>query len=149
METTILTQTLLTGNPLHKSFTYTKTPLADILSAPSHSPFETLLSPPPSRDRSQSSKHTTNSPIAKILVIDCTDPIFTISNAIKSATSLHSASAEAAHKQHAGSDTEMLARALCAERGWNALISRRGRGCLACSIREASALAWRVVLRFA
>jgi hypothetical protein len=43
----------------------------------------------------------------------------------------------------------MLARALCAERGWNALISRKGRGCLSCAIREAGALGWRVVLRFA
>ena len=43
----------------------------------------------------------------------------------------------------------MLAIALCSERGWNALISRRRRGRLSCSVREASALGWRVVLRFA
>jgi hypothetical protein len=48
-----------------------------------------------------------------------------------------------------GSDLEMLARAVCAERGWNALISRRGRGCLACAVREAGALGWRVVVRVA
>lgn len=48
-----------------------------------------------------------------------------------------------------GSDLEMLARAICAERGWNALISRRGRGCLACAIREAGSLGWRVVVRAA
>ena len=48
-----------------------------------------------------------------------------------------------------GSDLEMLARAVCAERGWNALVSRRGRGCLACAVREAGALGWRVVLRVA
>ncbi|KIH91513.1 hypothetical protein SPBR_01260 [Sporothrix brasiliensis 5110] len=46
-----------------------------------------------------------------------------------------------------GSDMEMLVRALCAERGWNALVSRRRRGCLACAIREAGALGWRVVIR--
>ncbi|KAG6367296.1 hypothetical protein INS49_001483 [Diaporthe citri] len=46
-----------------------------------------------------------------------------------------------------GSDMEILVRALCAERGWNALISRRRRGCLACAIREAGALGWRVVIR--
>lgn len=46
-----------------------------------------------------------------------------------------------------GSDMEMLARALCAERGWNALISRKRRGCLACAIREAGAVGWRVVVR--
>lgn len=48
-----------------------------------------------------------------------------------------------------GSDLEMLARAVCAERGWNALISRKGRGCLACAIREAGSLGWRVVVRIA
>lgn len=56
---------------------------------------------------------------------------------------------------------EMLARAWCAENGFNALISRRhnkatgpggavndNRGCcIACSVREARALGWRIVLR--
>jgi hypothetical protein len=46
-----------------------------------------------------------------------------------------------------GSDMEVLVRALCAEKGWNALISRRRRGCLACAIREAGALAWKVIIR--
>ncbi|KUI74542.1 hypothetical protein VM1G_10176 [Cytospora mali] len=46
-----------------------------------------------------------------------------------------------------GGDMEILVRAICAERGWNALISRRRRGCLACAIREAGALGWRVVIR--
>jgi len=53
-----------------------------------------------------------------------------------------------AHKEY-GSDLEMLGRALCAERGWDALVSRRGRGCLACAVREAGALGWRVILRVA
>lgn len=51
-------------------------------------------------------------------------------------------------KHSFGNDTEMLARALCSDRGWDALISRRGRGCLACAVREAAALRWRVILRF-
>ncbi|KAH6630237.1 hypothetical protein B0J18DRAFT_362884 [Chaetomium sp. MPI-SDFR-AT-0129] len=46
-----------------------------------------------------------------------------------------------------GSDMEILVRALCAEKGWNALISRRRRGCLGCAIREAGALGWKVVIR--
>ncbi|KAI1077038.1 hypothetical protein F5B20DRAFT_553894 [Whalleya microplaca] len=46
-----------------------------------------------------------------------------------------------------GSDVELLVRALCAERGWNAVISRRRRGCLACAIREAGALGWHVIVR--
>lgn len=43
----------------------------------------------------------------------------------------------------------MMGRALCAERGWNALVSRRGRGCVGCAVREAGALGWGVVLRVA
>lgn len=50
-------------------------------------------------------------------------------------------------KKEFGSDAEMLVRALCAERGWNALVSRKGRGCLACAIREAGAIGWGVVIR--
>lgn len=44
---------------------------------------------------------------------------------------------------------EMLARAWCAEKGVNAIISRKGRGCVACAVREAGALGpgWGVVLR--
>ncbi|KAH7409625.1 hypothetical protein BKA64DRAFT_742685 [Cadophora sp. MPI-SDFR-AT-0126] len=53
-----------------------------------------------------------------------------------------------AHREY-GSDLEMLGRALCAERGWDAVVSRRGRGCLACAVREVGALGWRVVLRVA
>ena len=53
-----------------------------------------------------------------------------------------------AHKEY-GSDLEMLGRALCAERGWDAVVSRRGRGCLACAVREVGSLGWRVVLRVA
>ncbi|KAI6340833.1 hypothetical protein MCOR30_002378 [Pyricularia oryzae] len=58
------------------------------------------------------------------------------------------------HKMHSetrrrqfGSDMEILIRALCAEKGWNALVSRRRRGCLACAIREAGALGWKVIIR--
>ncbi|EFW99160.1 hypothetical protein CMQ_5581 [Grosmannia clavigera kw1407] len=46
-----------------------------------------------------------------------------------------------------GSDMEIMVRAFCAEKGWNALVSRRRRGCLACAIREAGALGWKVVIR--
>jgi len=46
-----------------------------------------------------------------------------------------------------GSDVEILGRALCSERGWNALVSRKRRGCLSCAIREAGAVGWRVILR--
>ncbi|KAK3393098.1 hypothetical protein B0H63DRAFT_530741 [Podospora didyma] len=46
-----------------------------------------------------------------------------------------------------GSDAEILIRSFCAEKGWNALISRRRRGCLSCAIREAGALGWKVIIR--
>ncbi|KAI0397712.1 hypothetical protein F5Y17DRAFT_321708 [Xylariaceae sp. FL0594] len=46
-----------------------------------------------------------------------------------------------------GSDLEILVRAYCASKGWNAIVSRRRRACLACAIREAGALGWRVVIR--
>ncbi|KAI4863370.1 hypothetical protein F4820DRAFT_375754 [Hypoxylon rubiginosum] len=51
------------------------------------------------------------------------------------------------HRRQFGSDLEILVRALCAEKGWNAIISRRRRGCLSCAIREAGALGWKVVIR--
>ena len=50
-------------------------------------------------------------------------------------------------RRRLGSDMEVFVRAFCAERGWNAVISRRRRGCLACAIREAGALGWKVVVR--
>ncbi|KAI1427411.1 hypothetical protein F5Y12DRAFT_171091 [Xylaria sp. FL1777] len=52
-----------------------------------------------------------------------------------------------ARRRKFGSDLEVLVRALCAEKGWNAIISRRRRACLACAIREAGALGWRVIIR--
>ncbi|RKF56142.1 putative helicase-like protein [Erysiphe neolycopersici] len=121
------------GHPLHKAFTYTKLPLSHILSIPLKTSFAALLTPPTSPNHSQSSLHTTSSNIPKILVIDCIDQdsedgidIFRSENSY---------------------DKELLARAICAERGWNALISRRNRCCLACSIREASALGVPVIIR--
>lgn len=134
------------GHPLHKGFTYTKVPLSTILSLPSTLPFDSLLSPPQSPlEANLSTMHTTNSTIPKVLVIDCTDSTMTAFPIRPSP----SPQTPHPHKHRFGSDMEILARALCAERGWNALISRKGRGCLACAVREAGALGWRVILRFA
>lgn len=150
------------GHPLHKAFTYTKIPLSSLLTTSSSTPFVSLLSPPVSPFVSQnpiqspstsmfneihSSTHTTSSSIPKVLVIDCTDSTM-------SATAFPQRPMPNPHAPHPnrrafGSDLEVLARAVCAERGWNALVSRRGRGCLACAVREAGALGWRVVLRVA
>lgn len=112
------------GHPLHKAFTYTKLPLSHVLSIPLRTSFATLLTPPTSPTLSQSSLHTTSSNIPKILVIDCTDQ--------------DSEDAIDIFRNENSYDKELLARAICAERGWNAVISRKNRCCLACSIREAS-----------
>lgn len=69
-------------------------------------------------------------------------------DARKESHTLNTVREKKAHKEY-GSDLEMLGRALCAERGWDAVVSRRGRGCLACAVREVGALGWRVVLRVA
>ncbi|CAD6503641.1 BgTH12-03300 [Blumeria graminis f. sp. triticale] len=123
------------GHPLHKAYTYTKIPLSHLLGTHSSARFSSLLTVPVSSDPSQSSLHTTSSSIPRVLVIDCTE------QQLRPRSSLDG--------DGYGSHVEMIARAICAERGWNALVSRRGRGCLACSIREAGALGWRVIIRVA
>ncbi|CZR51615.1 uncharacterized protein PAC_01492 [Phialocephala subalpina] len=150
------------GHPLHKAFTYTKIPLSSLLSLPASTPFSSLLSSslsPPSTSRAQSpipspfdqtihsTTHTTSSTIPKVLVIDCTDQTMDLSAFPQ--RPMPSPHAPHPKRRGFGSDLEALARGVCAERGWNALVSRRGRGCLGCAIREAGALGWRVVLRVA
>ncbi|KAG9237050.1 hypothetical protein BJ875DRAFT_184516 [Amylocarpus encephaloides] len=132
-----------TGHLLHKAFTYTRIHILDLLFTSTSTPFSVLLSPPQSPDPTQSSTHTTSSSIRKVLVIDCTD-----STSPKYPPS-RLPSPQPGHKHSFGSDLEMLARALCAERGWNALVSRKGRSCVACAVREVGALGWKAVLRLA
>ncbi|RDL37019.1 Uncharacterized protein BP5553_04452 [Venustampulla echinocandica] len=132
----IKSSSVSSNHPLHKAFTYTRIHILDLLSTSSSTSFNYLLLSAQITDPTLSSTHTTSSTIPKVLVVDCTD----------------SATADlpppgVGHKRRSGSDIEMMARALCAERGWNALVSRRGRSCLACAIREAGALGWRVILR--
>lgn len=122
------------GHPLHKSFNYTR-----------HH-FSTLLLPTVSSSGIDplASLHT---PSSEIFVIDCTEvtpPALTSSHQSHHVVS----TIYVPRKRRFGSDLEMLARAWCAEKGLNALISRRGRNCIACSIREARALGWKIVLRF-
>ncbi|APA11589.1 hypothetical protein sscle_08g063590 [Sclerotinia sclerotiorum 1980 UF-70] len=149
------------GHPLHKAFTYTIIPLHHILTSPASKSLSSLLLSPPispieGSPPIQSSAHTTTSNIRKVLVIDCNSTLILppsppddadaedVSDAMSSEVS---GETQSRNKKEFGSDAEMLARALCAERGWNALVSRRGRGCLACAIREAGALGWEVVVR--
>ena len=131
------------GHLLHKAFTYTTVPLFSLLHS-QHQAFDALLTPPTSPTSAvHSSMHTTNSTIPRVLVIDCADNT-AAAFPIRPATSPRLG---ATRQDVYGSDLEILARAVCAERGWNAVISRRGRGCLSCAIREAGALGWRVVVR--
>ncbi|QSZ36680.1 hypothetical protein DSL72_006561 [Monilinia vaccinii-corymbosi] len=148
------------GHPLHKAFTYTIVPLYHILTSPaskSKSLSSLLLSAPISPIEGspiQASKHTTTSNIPRVLIIDCTSaavvapppPDDADANLARDDEKL-SGEGRSENKREFGSDSEILARALCSEKGWNALISRRGRGCLACAVREAGALGWGIVLR--
>ena len=150
------------GHPLHKAFTYAKIPLSHVLAMPSSTSFSSFLSPPQSPSRTYFSTHTTSSNVPKVLIIDCTDATMDMFPPQPSSTSPsspgdhnheHGHGGSKAVREHTtsrfGSDLEMLGRALCVERGWNALVSRRGRGCLACAVREAGAVGWRVILRVA
>ncbi|KAH6662199.1 hypothetical protein F5X68DRAFT_145111 [Plectosphaerella plurivora] len=153
--------TTITGHPLHKYFTYTVIHLSELLEKHS-STLEELLTNTNSVRRPSLAPTTTANTEPRVLVIDCitgfTQPPPSAYDAPLSPSSPVMDRGEdrfgAAAKMHLesrrrqfGSDMEILIRALCAERGWNALISRRRRGCLACAIREAGALGWKVIIR--
>ncbi|TAQ88691.1 hypothetical protein B7494_g2965 [Chlorociboria aeruginascens] len=93
------------GHPLHKGYSYLQIPLSKILSSP-EIPLSELLA---SRNLSDHAS-TTSTIIPKVLVINCTDP---------------KVDDPPTHHHNIGCDQEILLRALCSERGWNALISRR------------------------
>jgi hypothetical protein len=122
------------GHPLHKSFIYKREVLSQILNLLPQS----SVSPSPPL----ASLHTTSQ---EVFVIDCNEPNPPSQPSIGSQSS---PTESHPRKRNWGSDLEMLARAWCTEKGYNALISRRGRNCIACSIREARALGWKIVLRF-
>lgn len=122
--------TLFTGHPLHKSYNFSRHSLSSVV-------FASPNSPPPLL-----SLHTDST---EIFVIDCTEPSPPEAGMMEEHP-FHNA--YVSRKRRFGSDLEMLARAWCAEKGYNALVSRRGRNCIACSIREARALSWKIVLRF-
>ncbi|KAF4991397.1 hypothetical protein FGRMN_7856 [Fusarium graminum] len=118
-----------------------------------HAPLSELLAVPPSHRRSPSRMGSD-----RVLVIDCITNLSEVpqSPTIERLISKYNIvqrrgsfpAAEQMHfesrKRQFGSDMEILVRALCAQKGWNAIISRRKRGCLACAIREAGALQWKV-----
>ncbi|CRK39866.1 hypothetical protein BN1708_016753, partial [Verticillium longisporum] len=150
------------GHPLHKYYTYTLIHLSELLTRIATSSLEELLLTTASVRRPSLTPATTTDRTPRVLVIDCItgvmQPSQSASDAPLSPTSpvmergqgnfmaLAKMHLESRRRQF-GSDMEILVRALCAEKGWNALISRRRRGCLACAIREAGALGWKVIIR--
>jgi hypothetical protein len=150
-----------TGHPLHKYYNYTVIHISELLRKQEVS-LADLISSPVSHKPGHSSSRSGQ---VRVLVIDCitsyierpTSPMLHRSDSTLSAMSpiLERMSGFAAEmkmhleskRKQLGSDMEILARAICAQKGWNALISRRKRGCLACAIREAGALGWKVIVR--
>ncbi|KAJ3953494.1 hypothetical protein N0V92_010037 [Colletotrichum tropicale] len=146
----------ITGHPLHKMFTYTVIHLSELLEKSTATLDDLLLNTASVRRPSLTPTINTT---PRVLVIDCitgitrqpptqetpTSPILerTANGASLAAAKMHLES----RRRQFGSDMEILVRAFCAEKGWNAIISRRRRGCLACAIREAGALAWKVIIR--
>lgn len=151
----------LLGHPLHKYYNYTVVHISELIER-RHHPLADFLNPP----------HLHSMPKAgdnRVLVIDCitnyaeNPPASPVLERVDSAGSAYSYPPQSPimgrrgslpNKMHLecrrrqfGSDMEILVRALCAQKGWNALISRRKRGCLACAIREAGALGWKVIIR--
>ena len=145
------------GHPLHKFYNYAVIHISELIEK-RHTALEDLLGPPPSRG--SGGRFTMNN---RVLVVDCITsyaeppmspvlersgsggmtfpPILERSDTFPAKMHLE------CRRRQFGSDMEILVRALCAQKGWNAIISRRKRGCLGCAIREAGALGWRVIIR--
>ncbi|CAG9995735.1 unnamed protein product [Clonostachys byssicola] len=148
------------GHPLHKYYDYTVVHLSELIRRRQQS-LADLINPDPTK------KAVSRSGDKRVLVIDCItnyadQPESPMSPVLERMNSGGSTSSLALveswgnlpgrmhleyRKSQYGSDMEILVRALCAQKGWNALISRKKRGCLACAIREAGALGWRVIIR--
>lgn len=142
------------GHPLHKSYNYNIVHISELLQR-RHYFLEDFLPAPLPTTKPASRANTT-----RVLVIDCMtnmldapppSPLLerstpAASPVLERSGSISSGSMQS-RRRNIGSDMEVLVRALCAQNGWNAIISRRRRGCLACAVREAGALGWAVVVR--
>ncbi|KJZ79380.1 hypothetical protein HIM_01531 [Hirsutella minnesotensis 3608] len=143
------------GHPLHKYYKYSVIHLSELIRKPRTTLSEFLLDPCLGK-----------APNNQVLVVDCITGLSEspLSPALERVASWQSASSSPvadrkssfsataqmyleSQKRQFGSDMEVLVRAICAQRGWNAVISRKRRGCLACAIREAGALGWKVIVR--
>ncbi|ATY61224.1 hypothetical protein A9K55_005671 [Cordyceps militaris] len=137
------------GHPLHKFYNYKVMHISEVIQK-KQLPLSALLG----------AGHPDNkAPGNAVLVIDCMTQIVELPQSpvlerlvspsterapgFSFAAQMHYAS----HKRQSGSDLEILVRSLCSEQGWNAIVSRRKRGCLACAIREAGALGYKVIVR--
>jgi len=144
------------GHPLHKFYTYTVMNLSELIERRASSLEDLLLHTNVTRPSLTPAAMDTK---PRVLVIDCITNFAPPPPTVETPTSpvldrKSDGASPAAAKMHLesrrrqfGSDMEILVRAICAEKGWNAIISRRRRGCLACAIREAGALSWKVVIR--
>lgn len=141
---------------MHKFYNYTVIHISDLLHKRNDA-LEDLLEPPTNR---MPSRYGDN----RVLVIDCVtnyaeqSPSLTLKRTDSGGSAPFSPVGDRrggfpakmhleCRRRQFGSDMEIMVRAFCAQRGWNAIISRKKRGCLACAIREAGGLGWRVILR--
>ena len=136
------------GHPLHKSFNYSVVHISELLQR-RHYFLTDFLTTPVTPTAKPSSRTNTN----RVLVIDCITNLVDVPPSPASASPLLERfpppdfRRPSQQQRQVGSDAEVLVRALCSQNGWNAIISRRKRGCLACAVREAGALGWKVIVR--
>jgi hypothetical protein len=114
----------MNAHPLHKSYSHKIVLVTDVLVPDFLLPFALHTSKSSERLLALSKSHDSDAE--------------TIKNDKKSVLVLDA---------RASSDLELLARAWCAEKGLHALISRVGRTCLGCSVREARGLGINIVIR--
>ncbi|KAI4702138.1 hypothetical protein J4E81_002500 [Alternaria sp. BMP 2799] len=125
VETLATSSKPMNAHPLHQSYSYKIVPVTDVLDSDFLLPFELHTSKSTERllDLSRSND---------------SDTAETIKNSKKAVLVLDA---------RASSDLQLLARAWCAEKGLHAIVSRVGRTCLGCSIREARGLGIHIVIR--
>ncbi|KAF1831572.1 hypothetical protein BDW02DRAFT_641382 [Decorospora gaudefroyi] len=109
----------MNAHPLHKSYSHKIVPVTDVLDPDFLLPFALHTSKSSERLLALSESEASTVDKKSVLVLDA----------------------------RASDEMEVLARAWCAEKGLDAIISRVGRTCLACSIREARGLGVNIVVR--